>query len=143
LLSANEECLLAINDVTDRKALEETRRAGREHITAEQASDIRGLVEREHIFHAADQHKNEFLAMLAHELRNPLAPIRTSLDVLRDSGATDSTLEWGWNTIDRQTRHLTRLVDDLLDGGEHRAGSDIDSDRSWDWHSRRSLAAYI
>jgi CheY-like chemotaxis protein len=53
--------------------------------------------------------------MLAHELRNPLAPIRTTLDVLRTNGATDSTLEWGWNVIDRQTQHLTRLVDDLLD----------------------------
>ena len=63
----------------------------------------------------ADRHKNEFLAMLAHELRNPLAPIRTTLDVLRGSAATDSTLQWGWNIIDRQTQHLTRLVDDLLD----------------------------
>jgi signal transduction histidine kinase len=53
--------------------------------------------------------------MLAHELRNPLAPIRTTLDILRGSVATDATLEWGWNIIDRQTQHLIRLVDDLLD----------------------------
>jgi two-component system, chemotaxis family, CheB/CheR fusion protein len=110
-----ELCLLGIDDITDRRALEEARRAEREHVIEEQASDIRLLLERDHVLKAADQHKNEFLAMLAHELRNPLAPIRTTLDVLRHSGTTDPTLEWGWNIIDRQTRHLTRLVDDLLD----------------------------
>jgi len=110
-----ELCLLAIDDITDRRALEEARRAEREHVIEDQASDIQALVERDHILKAADQHKDEFLAMLAHELRNPLAPIRTTLDVLRRSGTTDPTLEWGWNIIDRQTRHLTRLVDDLLD----------------------------
>jgi CheY-like chemotaxis protein len=57
----------------------------------------------------------QFLAMLAHELRNPLAPIRATLDVLRGSVARDAALEWGWNIIDRQVQHLTRLVDDLLD----------------------------
>jgi two-component system CheB/CheR fusion protein len=119
-LSSNERrgdlILLAINDVTDHKALEEARRAEREHIIEEQASDIRGLEEREiNLLREADRHKNEFLAMLAHELRNPLAPIRTTLDVLRANVETDSTLEWGWNIIDRQTQHLTRLVDDLLD----------------------------
>jgi two-component system CheB/CheR fusion protein len=110
-----ELILLAIDDITDRRALEESRRAEREHIIEEQASDIRGLEERDNLLKEADRHKNEFLAMLAHELRNPLAPIRTTLDVLRASVATDSTLEWGWNLIDRQTQHLTRLVDDLLD----------------------------
>jgi two-component system, chemotaxis family, CheB/CheR fusion protein len=104
--------LVAIDDITDRRALEDARRAESEHIIEEQAGDIRGLVE---ILKEADRHKNEFLAMLAHELRNPLAPIRTTLDTLRGSVATDSTLEWGWNVIDRQTQHLTRLVDDLLD----------------------------
>ena len=107
--------LLSIDDITDRKALEEARRAEREHIIEEQASDIRGLVAIDRVLKAADQHKDEFLAMLAHELRNPLAPIRTTLDVLRGSATTDPTLEWGWNVIDRQTQHLTRLVDDLLD----------------------------
>jgi CheY-like chemotaxis protein len=67
------------------------------------------------VLEEADRHKDELLTMLANELRNPLAPIRTTLDVLRAAVATDSTLEWGWNVIDRQTQHLTRLVDDLLD----------------------------
>jgi two-component system, chemotaxis family, CheB/CheR fusion protein len=107
--------LVAISDDTERKALEEARRAEREHIIEEQASDIRGLEERDNLLKETDRHKNEFLATLAHELRNPLAPIRTTLDVVRASAVTDSTLEWGWNVIDRQTQHLTRLVDDLLD----------------------------
>jgi two-component system, chemotaxis family, CheB/CheR fusion protein len=110
-----ELILLAIDDITERRALEEGRRAERKHIIEEQASDIHGLEERDHLLKEADRQKNEFLAMLAHELRNPLAPIRTTLDVLRTNVATDSTLEWGWNVIDRQTQHLTRLVDDLLD----------------------------
>ncbi len=60
----------------------------------------------------ADRRKDEFLAMLAHELRNPLAPIRTALQVLRmRGGAFDRPHE----IIDRQTANLARLVDDLLD----------------------------
>jgi two-component system, chemotaxis family, CheB/CheR fusion protein len=118
-LSSDEQrgdlILLAINDITERRALEENRRVERERIIEEQASDIRELVESDTAHKEADRQKNEFLAILAHELRNPLAPIRTTLDVLRGTIATDPTLEWGWNIIDRQTQHLTRLVEDLLD----------------------------
>jgi signal transduction histidine kinase/DNA-binding response OmpR family regulator len=63
----------------------------------------------------ADQRKNEFLAMLAHELRNPLAPVRNAAQMLRNSQADAAKLEWAANVIDRQSRHLVRLVDDLLD----------------------------
>ena len=63
----------------------------------------------------ADQRKNQFLAMLAHELRNPLAPVRNAAQVLRSSQADPAKLEWAANVIDRQSRHLVRLVDDLLD----------------------------
>ena len=61
----------------------------------------------------ADQRKDEFLATLAHELRNPLAPIRSTLDVLRrQAGPSDSA---ALVVMDRQMRHLVRLIDDLLD----------------------------
>src|SRR5262245_5373983 len=63
----------------------------------------------------ADQQKNRFLSMLAHELRNPLAPIRSAVDVLRLCGDSPSDLEWARDVIDRQVNHLIRLVDDLLD----------------------------
>jgi signal transduction histidine kinase len=63
----------------------------------------------------ADRRKNEFLAMLAHELRNPLAPIRNAVHLLRQPGAGPDHLNWAGEVIDRQVRQLVRLVDDLLD----------------------------
>jgi signal transduction histidine kinase len=63
----------------------------------------------------ADRQKNEFLSMLAHELRNPLAPIRTAVDVLRLKAGGQPEIEWAREIINRQTTHLVRLVDDLLD----------------------------
>ena len=57
----------------------------------------------------------EFLAMLAHELRNPLAPIRNALGILAVSREASPQVAWCREVIERQTTHLTRLVDDLLD----------------------------
>jgi signal transduction histidine kinase/ActR/RegA family two-component response regulator len=62
---------------------------------------------------AASRAKDEFLAMLGHELRNPLAPIQTALQLMRLKG--DTFAERERTVIERQVRHLTRLVDDLLD----------------------------
>jgi signal transduction histidine kinase/ActR/RegA family two-component response regulator len=62
---------------------------------------------------AASTAKDEFLAMLGHELRNPLSPIVTALELMKLRG--DGTLTREQEVIDRQTRHLIRLVDDLLD----------------------------
>jgi signal transduction histidine kinase len=63
----------------------------------------------------ADRRKDEFLAMLAHELRNPLAPIRNGLQVLRLAGEDRALAERTWGLMGRQVDHLSRLVDDLLD----------------------------
>lgn len=63
----------------------------------------------------ADRRKNEFLAMLGHELRNPLAPIRNAVQLLRLRGNDPSTVAWAGQVADRQVTHLVRLVDDLLD----------------------------
>jgi PAS domain S-box-containing protein len=63
----------------------------------------------------SDRRKDEFLAMLAHELRNPLAPIRNSVQILRAHGTPVPDLQWATEVIDRQVRQMTRLVDDLLD----------------------------
>jgi PAS domain S-box-containing protein len=62
-----------------------------------------------------NQRKDEFLAMLAHELRNPLAPIRNAAQILRAHSTEEPELEWARTVIERQTQHLVRLVDDLLD----------------------------
>jgi two-component system, sensor histidine kinase len=63
----------------------------------------------------ADRRKDEFLALLGHELRNPLAPIVTSLELLRSRSSLDDDVRRACHTLDRQVAHLTRLVDDLLD----------------------------
>lgn len=63
----------------------------------------------------ADRHKDEFLAMLAHELRNPLAPILNAVQLMRRKPLNDPQLTWSRDVIERQLGHLTRLVDDLLD----------------------------
>jgi signal transduction histidine kinase len=63
----------------------------------------------------ASRHKDEFLAVLAHELRNPLAPIRNAVEVLRRIESADPKLEWARNLIGRQTAHLAHLTNDLLD----------------------------
>jgi signal transduction histidine kinase len=62
-----------------------------------------------------DRRKDEFLAMLAHELRNPLAPISNAVHVLRERGDNPTTVGWAGDVIGRQVRQLVRLVDDLLD----------------------------
>jgi PAS domain S-box-containing protein len=61
------------------------------------------------------QRMHEFIAMLAHELRNPLAPIRNAVALMGRKGLKDPTLEAMRQTIDRQSVHLTRLLDELLD----------------------------
>jgi signal transduction histidine kinase/ActR/RegA family two-component response regulator len=63
----------------------------------------------------ADRRKNQFLAMLSHELRNPLAPVRNSLYILDQSKPGSEQARRAKSVIDRQVGHLTRLVEDLLD----------------------------
>ena len=62
-----------------------------------------------------NRHKDEFLAMLAHELRNPLAPIHNAVQLMRNPQLPAQQLNWAREVIERQTGHLTKLVDDLLD----------------------------
>lgn len=70
--------------------------------------------DRQYQVRLADQRKDEFLATLAHELRNPLAPIRTSISIIRRLQPSDEVRKLA-DIVDRQAVHLTRLVDDLLD----------------------------
>ena len=63
----------------------------------------------------ASVRKDEFLAMLAHELRNPLAPIRTGLELIRLGGDTVVAVERVRGMMERQVGHMVRLIDDLLD----------------------------
>jgi PAS domain S-box-containing protein len=86
-----------LRDSTDRKRFEEQ------------------LREKNRALEEADRLKDEFLAMLAHELRNPLAPIFNALAVLQHASAATPVAEHALSIIDRQARSLARLVDDLLD----------------------------
>jgi PAS domain S-box-containing protein len=63
----------------------------------------------------ANKNKDEFLAMLAHELRNPLAPVLTALHILRHRGVEAGFQQQAVNMVERQVRHMSRLVDDLLE----------------------------
>jgi signal transduction histidine kinase/DNA-binding response OmpR family regulator len=77
------------------------------------AIDVTAQVHARREVEVANRSKDEFLAMLGHELRNPLAPIVTALQLMELRG--DETLQRERTIIERQVRHLTRLVDDLLD----------------------------
>ena len=97
---ADPECpgaLLVMRDVTDH----------------ERAEELAG----------ADRRKDQFLAMLAHELRNPLAPIRNAVELMRQVETLDSSFQPAREMVERQVKHLARLVDDLLDVSRINQGS--------------------
>lgn len=77
--------------------------------------DISRLKRTEEALREADRRKDEFLATLAHELRNPLAPIRNAAEVVGSAQATAAQRQWGHEVIGRQVRNMALLLDDLLD----------------------------
>ena len=83
-------CVITMADYTDRKAAEEALKQ-------------------------ADRRKDEFLATLSHELRNPLAPVRNAVNIMKLRSPDEPELIWAREIIERQVHQLTRLIDDLLD----------------------------
>ena len=77
--------------------------------------NVSELKRAEQALRLADRRKDEFLAVLAHELRNPLAPLRTGLDLLKHDGLSGHAAGRTREMMQRQLNHLVRLVDDLLD----------------------------
>jgi PAS domain S-box-containing protein len=77
--------------------------------------DIHDAREAREALQEADRRKDEFLATLAHELRNPLAPIRNAVQLLKASAADHPTARTAQDIMDRQVTHMVRLIDDLLD----------------------------
>jgi PAS domain S-box-containing protein len=77
--------------------------------------DISDRKRAEEALREADRRKDEFLVMLAHELRNPLAPLHNAVQVMRQKGTDDRDVQWAGDLVERQVQQLTRLVDDLLD----------------------------
>ena len=84
-------------------------------VLVRQAADLIERTRSEAALREADRQKDEFLAVLAHELRNPLAPIRTAVQLLRLEKDPSPEADAASEIIDRQTRHLARLIDDLMD----------------------------
>ncbi|MFO0890229.1 MAG: PAS domain S-box protein [Isosphaeraceae bacterium] len=82
---------------------------------AEIARDVTDRVRAEEALKDADRRKDEFLATLAHELRNPLAPLRNGLQVMRLAGSNAEMAAAAREIMERQLAHMVRLVDDLLD----------------------------
>jgi PAS domain S-box-containing protein len=78
-------------------------------------TDITARKRAEVALQEADRHKDEFLAMLAHELRNPLGAIANAAQLLKQLGPPTGNMRWARDVIDRQAAHLARIVEDLLD----------------------------
>lgn len=79
------------------------------------AANVSDRMQHEQLLRDADRRKDEFIATLAHELRNLLAPIRQAAHLSSANGASEAQKRWGNELIDRQVRHMALLLDDLLD----------------------------
>jgi len=116
LAQANER-LAEANTTLQAEKTRELQRANTELERANRSlqSEVAERARAEQALKEADRHKDEFLAMLAHELRNPLAPILSAVQLMRLKPMPDPQLSRSRDVIERQLSHLTRLVDDLLD----------------------------
>ena len=116
LAQANER-LAEANTTLQAEKTRELQRANTELERANRSlqSEVAERARAEQALKEADRHKDEFLAMLAHELRNPLAPILNAVQLMRMKPMPDPQLSQSRDVIERQVSHLTRLVDDLLD----------------------------
>ncbi|MDB5930170.1 MAG: putative histidine kinase, hybrid [Polaromonas sp.] len=89
--------------------------SGRAFRMAGSIIDVTERKQAEQVLHDANRTKDEFLATLAHELRNPLAPIRTSLEILKKDNVNEAAARRARQIMERQLVHMIRLIDDLLD----------------------------
>jgi signal transduction histidine kinase len=94
---------------------EVVRQAERERVEEQRQAEAERLRHQAETLREVDRRKDEFLAVLGHELRNPLAPIRNVVQALQMKAPDAATLNWATGVVERQVRHMTRLVDDLLD----------------------------
>ncbi len=110
----HQAVLSAIDKRNLRRRIEEQRRQ-LESLSEERARLIASLQQQTLALSEANRRKDDFLAMLGHELRNPLAPVRNALHILRLRGSDWETVEQVRQMMDRQIVHMSHLINDLLD----------------------------
>jgi signal transduction histidine kinase len=106
-----------LQQVRTERELAESRIVAREH-EAQRRKLEHEVAQRRRVEQAlkdADRRKDQFLAMLAHELRNPLAPISNAVQIMRLEGPNGPNFQWSLEVIEDQIKHMTRMIDDLLD----------------------------
>lgn len=101
-------------EIAQRSKIEERLRDLNEKLETHVAERTQALVNAEAVLRDADRRKDEFLATLAHELRNPLAPLTTGLEIIKHN-VDEPSKQAAQIMMERQLQHLVRLVDDLLD----------------------------
>jgi signal transduction histidine kinase len=106
---------MLLGEVTERRRAEARLSELAESLDRRVTERTRELQDSEARLLDAHRRKDEFLATLAHELRNPLAPLRSAVELIRHGAVTPAKLEWAAGMMERQVRSLVRLIDDLMD----------------------------
>jgi two-component system CheB/CheR fusion protein len=112
--------VLVLRDAAPRIEAERVRREAEESARQRIDEELRRRADE---IAAADRRKDQFLAMLAHELRNPLAPIRNAVELMRQVETLDPSFQPNREMVERQVKNMARLVDDLLDVSRITQGS--------------------
>jgi PAS domain S-box-containing protein len=102
-------------DLTERRKSEEALRRAREELEVRVRTRTAELARANEALRDADKRKDDFLAMLAHELRNPLAPVRNALQIMKMPGLAPDMTRQAREMIERQIDHMVTIVNDLLD----------------------------
>jgi response regulator RpfG family c-di-GMP phosphodiesterase len=117
-------------EVTERRRAELELKDLNENLDRLVFERTRALEQLQSELREADRRKDEFIATLAHELRNPLAPVRSAAQILHRQASAADDAQWARDVIVRQVGIMVRLIDDLMDAESHQSGPDRASTRA-------------